>query len=123
MLPALGESRLDAITTADIERFLDSLTTGKRAIAPATRNRYRDLLSGMFKRAVRLGLVGSNPVKVIPKVKEAGGRVVYLPPTTKERPAHEESALTNALPASVVPCQRAYRTTLVRAVGASVAGC
>ena len=103
MLPALGESRLDAITTADIERFLDSLTTGKRAIAPATRNRYRDLLSGMFKRAVRLGLVGSNPVKVIPKVKEAGGRVVYLPPTTKERSAHEESALTKALPAELRP--------------------
>jgi integrase len=57
----------------------------------------------MFKRAVRLGLVGSNPVKVIPKVKEAGGRVVYLPPTTKERSAHEDSALTKALPAELRP--------------------
>jgi hypothetical protein len=67
VLPVLGEFRLHIITTADVERFLDSLTAGERAIAPATRNRYRDLLSGMFKRAVRLGLVGSNPVKGFPR--------------------------------------------------------
>jgi site-specific recombinase XerD len=103
VLPVLGESRLDIITTADVERFLDALTTGERQIAPATRNRYRDLLSGMFKRAVRLGLVVANPVKGIPKVKEAGGRVLYLPPATKERPAHEEAALTKALPADLRP--------------------
>jgi len=103
VLPVLGESRLDSITTADVERFLDSLMSGERAIAPATRNRYRDLLSGMFKRAVRFGLVVSNPVKGIPKVKEAGGRVLYLPPATKERPAHEEVALTEALPADLRP--------------------
>ena len=78
---------MDSITTADVERFLDSLMIGERAIAPATRNRYRDLISGMFKRAVRLGLVASNPVKGIPKVKEVGGRVLYLPPSAKERPA------------------------------------
>jgi site-specific recombinase XerD len=103
VLPVLGESRLDIITTADVERFLDALTSGERAIAPATRNRYRDLLSGMFKRAVRLGLLASNPVKGIPKVKEAGGRVLYLPPATKDRAAHEEAALTKALPVDMRP--------------------
>jgi integrase len=65
--------------------------------ATATAN----ILSGMFKRAVRLGLVGSNPVKGIPKVKEAGGRVLYLPPATKDRQAYEEAALTKALPAEL----------------------
>lgn len=103
VLPVLGESRLDIITTADVERFLDSLATGERAIAPATRNRYRDLLSGMFKRAVRLGLIAANPVKGIPKVKEAGGRVLYLPPTNNDRPAYEETALTRALPVDLRP--------------------
>jgi site-specific recombinase XerD len=98
VLPVLGGCRLDAITTADVERFLDSLSEGPRAVAPATRNRYRDLLSGMFKRAVRLGLVTANPVKGIPKVKEAAGRVLYLPPATKDRPAYEEHALRDALP-------------------------
>jgi hypothetical protein len=80
VLPVLGHRRLDTITTADVERFLDELTTGERAVAPATRNRYRDLLSGMFKRAKRLGLVTVNPVQGIPKAKEAGGRILYLPP-------------------------------------------
>jgi site-specific recombinase XerD len=103
VLPVLGDSRLDVITTADVERFLDSLTAGERPIAPATRNRYRDLLSGMYKRAVRLGLVVANPVKGIPKVKEAGGRVLYLPPATKDRSAYEEAALTKALLAELRP--------------------
>jgi integrase len=93
VLPVFGDCRLDTITTAHVERFLDSLTN----VAPATRNRYRDLLSGMFKRAKRLGLMASNPVQGIPKAKEAGGRIVYLPPATKDRPAHEQEALYAAL--------------------------
>jgi site-specific recombinase XerD len=42
-------------------------------------------------------------VKGVPKVKEAGGRVLYLPPAMKERPAHEEAALIRALPADLRP--------------------
>src|SRR5262249_57759359 len=49
----LGDKFLEEITTADVERELDRLLEGRTG---ATRNRYRDLLSGMFKRAVRLGL-------------------------------------------------------------------
>jgi hypothetical protein len=52
-------------------------------------------------RALRLGLVTVNPVKGIPKLKEAGGRVVYLPPATNDRLAHEENALREALPANL----------------------
>jgi integrase len=96
VLPVLGGKILDEITTAGIERFLDEITRGERAVAPATRNRYRDLLSGMFKRAVRLGLVASNPVKGIPKVKEPAGRVIYLTPA-------EEQALHQALPRELCP--------------------
>jgi site-specific recombinase XerD len=103
VLPVLGSRRLDTITTADVERLLDTLATGERAIAPATRNRYRDLLSGMFKRAVRLGLVDSNPLVGVPKVREAGGRLVYLPPATPTRSAHEEEALRASLSPELHP--------------------
>ena len=92
----LGDKRLDEITTADLERFLGSLMEGSGAVAPATRNRYRDLLSGLFKRAQRLGLVPANPVKGVPKLKEPAGRVVYLT-------LDEEQALRDALPKRLHP--------------------
>jgi integrase len=38
----------------------------------ATADRYRDLLSGVFKRALRDGLVSINPVRTVSKFKEAG---------------------------------------------------
>jgi site-specific recombinase XerD len=66
--PILGSKKLDEITTADVERFLASLREGERAVSPASVNRYRDLLSGLFKRALRLGLVALNPVRGIPKL-------------------------------------------------------
>jgi integrase len=88
ILPALGHKYLDEITTADIERFRDSLSDGRTA---ATLNRYRDQLSAMFRRAVRLGLVPANPVKGVPKLREAGQRLAYL---TSE----EEAAVLEALP-------------------------
>lgn len=103
ILPALGDRRLHDVTTADLERFLASLREGERARSGATVNRYRDLLSGMFKRAVRLGLVATNPVKGIPRFREPGGRIVYLPPATEERPAYEEETLYEALAPDLRP--------------------
>ena len=73
----LGDKLLEDITTADVERELDQLLEGRTG---ATRNRYRDLCSRMFKRAVRLGLVVANPVKGIPKVPETGQRLAFLSP-------------------------------------------
>ena len=49
-------------------------------LAPASVNRLRDRLSGMFKRAKRLGLVAANPVTDIPKLKEAGARLAFVSP-------------------------------------------
>jgi len=97
-LAVLGDRRLDAITTADVEGFLDALP-----LSGATRNRHRDLLSALYKRAVRLGLVATNPVKGIPKAKEPGGRLAYLPPASPGRPALEEQALRDALPPELRP--------------------
>jgi hypothetical protein len=53
LLPVFGDKKLDEITTADVERFRDSLLD--EDVSRATANRYRDLLSGMFRRAIRLG--------------------------------------------------------------------
>lgn len=93
ILPTLGDRWLDEITTADIERFREALLDGR---APATVNRFRDQLSGMFKRAVRLGLVGANPVTGIPKFRESAGRLGYLT-------SDEEAAVLAALPAPLRP--------------------
>jgi site-specific recombinase XerD len=101
VLPLFRSKKLDEITTADLDRFLGSLLQGEKPLTPASRNRYRDLLSGMFKRAIRLGLVTMNPLKTIPKLKESGGRIVYLPSATKDRPAYEETALLEALPSEL----------------------
>lgn len=103
ILPALGDRKLDELTTADLERFLGTLRQGEDAVSGASVNRSRDLLSGMFKRAVRLGLAPTNPVKGIPKLKEPSGRIAYLPPAAHGRPAYEEEALREALPAELRP--------------------
>lgn len=87
LLAVFGDRRLDEITTADAERFLSGI---QERVSDATVNRYRDRLSGMFKRAVRLGLLGVNPVTGIAKLKEPGGRVLYLMP-------EEEQAIRDAL--------------------------
>jgi integrase len=89
----IGDRPLDAITTRDLERVRDGLIEGRTG---ATVNRYRDLLSAMFKRAVRLGLVPTNPVKGIPKFREAGGRLTFLGP-------EEEAAVRDALPERLRP--------------------
>jgi integrase len=88
-----GAKRLDEITPLEIERFRDSLLTKK---TKATANRYRDLLSGMFKRAIRDGHLAVNPVKTVSKFKENNERVTYL---TSE----EEKAVLAALPPEYRP--------------------
>ena len=54
-----GDLMLDAITPAEVERFLDGLLKDH---APSTRNRYRTLLHAMLNRARRYGRVHVNPV-------------------------------------------------------------
>lgn len=91
---AFGARKLDEITTGDVERFRDSLF--ERGVTRATCNRYRDTLSGLFHRGIRLGLVERNPVKGVTKFKEVGGRVLWLS-------AEEEAAVSEALPSPLRP--------------------
>jgi integrase len=91
--PAFGVKFLDEITTAAVEKFIEGLLS---EVSQATANRYRDRLSGMFKRAVRLGLVTTNPVASVPKFRETGGRVVCLTET-------QEQAIRDALSPEMRP--------------------
>ena len=62
MVTAFRDAKLDAITPADVERFLDRLLEER---SQSTRNRYRALLNAMLSRAMRHRLVSANPVKEI----------------------------------------------------------
>jgi integrase len=83
----LGGRHLDEVTAADIEAVLIEL---RRDREPGTVNRYRDLLSAIFRRALRDGHVAANPVKAVSKLKEPAGRVAFLL-------ADEEQAVLEAL--------------------------
>jgi integrase len=90
------ERKLDTITTADVEQFIEERLT---EVSQATANRYRDRLSAMFKRAERLGIIPkrSNPVAGVPKFRECGGRIVNLTSV-------QEAAIREAL----APAMRPY---------------
>lgn len=77
MVAAFRDMKLDAITPADVERFLDQLLEER---SQSTRNRYRALLNAMFSRATRHELVSSNPVKGVTKFREPEGRIKFVIP-------------------------------------------
>jgi len=87
MVGAFGDTALDALTVADVERFLDTLLTDR---SQSTRNRYRTLLHAMLNRAVRHGRLTVNPVKGVGKSREPEGRTLYLMPD-------DEAAVLDAL--------------------------
>jgi integrase len=87
LVERLGGKRLDEIAAQDVDAVLLELRTDRE---PGTVNRYRDLLSAIFKRAVRDGHMTVNPVKGTSKMKEPAGRVAYLL-------AAEEQAVLDAL--------------------------
>ena len=91
-----GDRQLASVTAGDVERFLRGLREGTGAVTSATANRYRDRISGLYKRAMRLGLVKTNPATGIRKAKEPGGRIVYLA-------AIEEAALRGQLAPELRP--------------------
>jgi hypothetical protein len=73
MVAAFGDLMLDAITPAEVERFLDGLLKDR---SPSTRNRYRTLLHAMLNRARRHGRIPVNPVQGVGKFREPEGRVL-----------------------------------------------
>jgi site-specific recombinase XerD len=94
LIDHFGDHAVDAIKPLDIERFRDGLLA--RGLARSTTNRWRALLSALFKRAVRDGHVTANPVRAVPAFQENNARIAYL--TTED-----ETVIREALPASYRP--------------------
>jgi integrase len=68
-----GEYQADAITPRGIERHFEA-----EDWAPATWNRYRALLSLIYRLAIRAGKVKENPARLVPHKTENNGRVRFL---------------------------------------------
>ncbi len=73
----LGDVALREITPQVIERFL-SKHAKERGWSPATRNRYRALLSSVLSKAVSWEYIEHNPVAVVKASKENPGRERHL---------------------------------------------
>lgn len=70
ILPEFGSREMNKITTKDWEGFMDGLVADE-LVAPATRNRIRSLANKMYNDGLREEVVSTNPVRVIPKLKES----------------------------------------------------
>lgn len=70
ILPAFGHRRLGEIGSSEWETFLNVLMS-KHQLKAATRNRVRALLSKMYNDALRQNKVLSNPITLLPKLKES----------------------------------------------------
>jgi hypothetical protein len=73
MANVFADIKLDTITTADVDRFLDGLLAKRSG---ATRNRYRTTLHAMYNRALRHGIMSVNPVRGIARAREPEGRTL-----------------------------------------------
>jgi integrase len=93
LVARLGNARLDEVTAQTLDGLLAELRGDRE---PGTVNRYRDLLSAIFKRALRDGHVTANPVKEVGKLREPAGRIAYLLDA-------EEHAVLHALPQAFRP--------------------
>ncbi|MBC7457931.1 MAG: tyrosine-type recombinase/integrase [Bdellovibrionaceae bacterium] len=70
ILPAFGARNMNKITTKEWESFLDGLVADEH-VSPATRNRIRSLLTKMYNDGMRQELLSTNPVRIIPQLKES----------------------------------------------------
>jgi len=76
LLQRFGKLAAKRITAAQIESYLAGLVT--RGTNRSTANRYRALLSSIFRLGVRNRRVRSNPLGEVPRFKEAAARVRFL---------------------------------------------
>lgn len=84
VLKEFGGRPADSIRPRDIERWLNRLTRqngGENVpLKPATLNRYRALLSLVFRIAVQNGKTSSNPARLVPPRRENNAVIRYLIP-------------------------------------------
>ena len=75
LIPRFRGRRLDQITTVDIRLFLDSRTD----VTGTTLNRYLTVLSGIFRRAMELGLIARSPTRDVRRAKEVRTALTIVP--------------------------------------------
>jgi integrase len=70
----LGDRPAESVTPQEIERWLSAKSTLK----PATLNRYRALLSPVYRLGMQNGKVELNPARLVRQRKENNGRIRFL---------------------------------------------
>jgi site-specific recombinase XerD len=70
----LGERPADVVTPQEIERWLNN----KTELKPATLNRYRALLSLVYRLGMQNGKVTCNPARLVRQRKENNARIRFL---------------------------------------------
>lgn len=73
----LGQRPADSISPQEIERWLSNKAED---LKPATLNRYRALLSLVYRLGMQNGKVPSNPARLVRQRKEDNGRIRFLLP-------------------------------------------
>jgi site-specific recombinase XerD len=84
LLSWLGDRPAGAITPRDIERCLAEAAE-RDGLAPATLNRYRAVLSLIFRLAIRNDKVAQNPARLVRPQRENNARVRYLSADEEKR--------------------------------------
>jgi integrase len=75
-----GDRRADSITAREIEKQFET-----QSWSPATRNRYRSLLSLTYRIAIRNGKLTENPVRQVTHHPERNERVRFLSPAEEKK--------------------------------------
>ena len=77
LLPAFADRRLEEITPAEIDRWRGSLS----GLAPRSRNKLLVVMHGIFKRAMKVWGLPSNPVDAVEKQRQrsSGDLEVFSP--------------------------------------------
>jgi integrase len=84
LLPAFGETRLEDVTTADVEAFAATLVQREhrgRRITPRTRIKVLNVLHGVFARAKKVWGLSTNPASDVerPPQRTSGDIDVFSP--------------------------------------------
>jgi integrase len=83
LAPAFGALMLAVVDVEELERYV---ARKKRAgLQPRTINRHLNVLSALFKTALRRGLVGANPVALVERPREPRRRWTILSPAEVRR--------------------------------------
>jgi integrase len=76
VLKSFGELPAGKVTSSRIDAFLAGVIDA--GAEPPTANRYRSLISSIFKLAVRNGIVEHNPVRAVARFRESRGKIRFL---------------------------------------------